>query len=333
MGQGFDAFVGARSIAVVGASERNIIARIAIDNLRGLGFPGRVFGIHPRGDPVDGMETFPSHQDAGDPADLAVLAVGAPRLEAALRAAAEAGVRSVVVPGAGSNEGGPAVWPGLSKAIEETGVRALGPNCMGFASFHRRVVPYVGSVDPDLQAGGVGLVSQSGSVLEMYTAMPWRIGFSHVISVGNELGVDMTGALEFLVADEDTHAIGLFIEGVRRPEEFRATLRRAAEADKPVVMVKVGVSELARAGAASHTGALAGDARVFAAVPVTPERSWYGTSRRCWPRWSSSASGWSVRPTGWSTSATRAGKRTCSPTSRPGREWSCRRSEIERWLH
>ena len=266
MGEGFDAFVGARSIAVVGTSERNIIARIAIDNLRGLGFPGRVFGIHPRGEPVDGIETFPSHQDAGDPADLAVLAVGAPRLDDALRAAAAAGVSSVVIPGAGSNEGGPAVWPSLSGAIEETGVRALGPNCMGFASFHRRVVPYVGSVDPDLQAGGVGLVSQSGSVLEMYTAMPWRIGFSHVISVGNELGVDMTGALEFLVADEDTHAIGLFIEGIRRPEEFRATLRRAAEADKPVVMVKVGVSELARAGAASHTGALAGDARVFAAV-------------------------------------------------------------------
>jgi acyl-CoA synthetase (NDP forming) len=266
MGQGFDAFVGARSIAVVGASERNIIARIAIDNLRSLGFPGGVFGIHPRGEPVDGMATFPSHQDAGDPADLAVLAVGAPRLEGALRAAATAGVGSVVIPGAGSNEGGPAVWPALSTAIEETGVRTLGPNCMGFASFHQRVVPYVGSVDPDLQAGGVGLVSQSGSVLEMYTAMPWRIGFSHVISVGNELGVDMTGALEFLVADEDTHAIGLFIEGIRRPEEFRATLRRAADADKPVVMVKVGVSELARAGAASHTGALAGDARVFAAV-------------------------------------------------------------------
>src|SRR5919106_1584697 len=266
MGQGFDAFVGARSIAVVGASERNIIARIAIDNLRGLGFPGRVFGIHPRGEPVDGMETFPSHQEAGEVADLAVLAVGAPRLEEALRTAAQAGVRSVIVPGAGSNEGGPAVWPALGTAIQETGVQALGPNCMGFASFHDRVVPYVGSIDPDLQAGGVGLVSQSGSVLEMYTAMPWRIGFSHVISVGNELDVDMTGALEFLVADEDTHAIGLFIEGVRRPEEFRATLRRAAEADKPVVMVKVGVSELARAGAASHTGALAGDARVFAAV-------------------------------------------------------------------
>jgi acetate---CoA ligase (ADP-forming) len=266
MGQRFGPLVEARSIAVVGASERNIIARIAIENLRGLDFPGRVFGIHPRGEPVDGIETFPTHQEAGGPADIAMLAVGAPRLEEALRTAADAGVRSVIVPGAGSNEGGPAVWPVLRTAIEETRVLALGPNCMGFASFHERVVPYVGSIDPDLQPGGVGLVSQSGSVLEMYTAMPWRVGFSHVISVGNELGVDMTAALEFLVEDERTHAIGLFVEGIRRPDAFRNALRRAAEVEKPVVMVKVGISELARAGAVSHTGALAGDARVFAAV-------------------------------------------------------------------
>jgi acetate---CoA ligase (ADP-forming) len=266
MGQGFEALVGARSIAVVGASERNLIARIAIENLRARGFPGRVFGIHPRGEPVGWIETLPTHGDAGDPADIAVLAVGAPRLEGALRAAAGAGVGSIVIPGAGSNEGGPAVWPALRSAIDETGVPALGPNCMGFASFHERVVPYVGSIDPDLQTGGVGLVSQSGSVLEMYTAMPWRVGFSHVISVGNELGLDMTAALEFLVRDDRTHAIGLFIEGIRRPHEFRTALRLAAEADKPVVIVKVGVSELARSGAESHTGALAGDARVFAAV-------------------------------------------------------------------
>lgn len=266
MGRGFDGFVRARSIAVIGASERNIIARIALQNLRDLGFPGRVFGIHPRGEPVDGIDTFPTHEDAGGPADLALLAVGAPRLEEALRTAVQAGVRSVIVPGAGSNEGGPALWPALGAAVDQTGVLALGPNCMGFASFHERVVPYVGSIDPDLQPGGVGLVSQSGSVLEMYTAMPWRVGFSHVISVGNELGVDMTAALEFLVEDGGTHAIGLFIEGIRRPDAFRAALRRAAEADKPVVLVKVGVSELARAGAASHTGVLAGDARVFAAV-------------------------------------------------------------------
>lgn len=266
MGQGFDAFVAARSIAVVGASDRNIIARIALQNLRDMGFPGRVFGIHPRGEPVDDIETFPTHLEAGGPADIAVLAVGAPRLDEALRTGADAGVRSVILPGAGSNEGGPAVWPALRTAIEETGIRALGPNCMGFASFHERVVPYVGSIDPALQPGGVGLVSQSGSVLEMYTAMPWRVGFSHVISVGNELGVDMTAALEFLVEDERTHAIGLFIEGIRRPDEFRDALRRAAEEEKPVVMVKVGASELARAGAASHTGALAGDARVFGAV-------------------------------------------------------------------
>jgi acyl-CoA synthetase (NDP forming) len=124
----------------------------------------------------------------------------------------------------------------------------------------------VGTLDPDLQRGTVGLLSQSGSVCELFTTMPWRVGWSHVISVGNELTVDLTSALEFLVDDPDTAAIGLFVEGIRRPEDFRAALRRAGEAGKPVVVLKVGRSEAAREGTVAHTGVLAGDARVFSAV-------------------------------------------------------------------
>jgi acetate---CoA ligase (ADP-forming) len=262
---GFERFVGTRGIAVVGASERNLIARITIDNLVRLGYRGRVVGIHPKGLPVDGVETFPTYQEAG-PVDLALLAVGAPRVVEALRAAAAGGVGTAVVPGAGANEGGRAVEADLRRAVRETGVEVIGPNCMGFASLHERVVPYVGTLDPDLQPGRVALVSQSGSVCELFTALPWRVGFSHVISVGNEVGLDLTGALEYLVADPATQVIGLFIEGIRRPARFREALRGAAEAGKPVVALKVGRSEAGRAGTVAHTGALAGDARVFSGV-------------------------------------------------------------------
>lgn len=262
---GFDRFVGASGIAVVGASERNEIARITLENLVRLGYPGRVVGIHPKGQTVGGVETFPTYEEAG-PVDLALLAVGAPRLVDALRTAADAGVRGVVIPGAGANEGGREVEPALRRAAEETGVGVLGPNCMGFASLHQRVVPYVGTLDPDLQRGRVAVVSQSGSVCELFTALPWRVGFSHVISVGNELGVDLTGALEYLVDDPTTEVIGLFIEGIRRPARFRSALAGAAEAGKPVAALKVGRSEAGRAGTVAHTGALAGDARVFSAV-------------------------------------------------------------------
>ncbi len=256
----------ARSIAIVGASERNELARITIDNLTRLGFSGSVVGIHPSAKPVDGIETFASYDDAGGPVDLAVLAVGAPRVVEALRTAAAAGVPGAIVPGSGANEGGRAIWDDLRRAVEDTGIAVVGPNCMGFASLHQRVVPYVGTLDPDLQAGTVGLVSQSGSVCELFTTMPWRVGLSHVVSVGNEASVDLTEALAFLVDDPGTGSIGLFIEGVRRPDAFREALRRAAEAGKPVVALKVGRSELSRAGTVSHTGALAGDARVFSAV-------------------------------------------------------------------
>jgi acetate---CoA ligase (ADP-forming) len=263
---GFGDLVRTRSVAVVGASPRNLIARIAIDNLRRLSFPGRVVGIHPRGGEVDGLRCHPTYEEADGPVDLALLAVGAPRLVEALETAAAAGVRGAVIPGAGANEGGRAVEAELRAAVDRTGMRVVGPNCMGFAALHERVTPFVGSIDDDLQPGSVALVSQSGSVLELFTALPWRVGFSHIVSVGNEVSVDMTEAMEFLVEDERTGAIGLFVEGVRRPDRFREALRRAAEAGKPVVALKVGRSTLARKGAVSHTGALAGDQRVFSAV-------------------------------------------------------------------
>jgi acetyltransferase len=253
-------------VAVVGASERNLLARITIDNLRRWSFPGAVFGIHPRGEPVGGVPTYATYGEAEAPPEMAVLAVGAPRLVEAVGTAAEAGVRRFVIPGAGANEGGREIEGPLRAAVEGAGAEVLGPNCMGFASLQTGLVPYVGTIDPDLPRGSVGLVSQSGSVCELFTTMPWRVGFSHVVSVGNELTVDLTDALSFLVDDPATGAIGLFIEGVRRPSDFVAALRGAAEAGKPVVALKVGRSETSRAGTVAHTGVLAGDAGVFSAV-------------------------------------------------------------------
>jgi acyl-CoA synthetase (NDP forming) len=260
---GLQAFVEARSIAIVGASARNVIARITIDNLRRWRYPGRVLGVHPSAEPVDGVECVPSLQE---PVDLCLMAVGSGNLVRAVRQAGEAGVRALLIPGAGANEGGREIEPQLRDAVSESGLAVVGPNCMGFASLHQRVVPYVGTLDPDLQSGSVAIVSQSGSVCELFTALPWRIGFSHVVSVGNELGVDLTEALRFLVDDEHTRTIALFVEGVRRPEQFRQALVRAAEVGKTVVALKVGRSSLARTGTVAHTGALAGDAAVFSAV-------------------------------------------------------------------
>jgi acetate---CoA ligase (ADP-forming) len=252
-------------VAIVGASERNALARIAIDNLKRWGLGGRVWGIHPSGAEVDEVPSHASWEESG-PADLALLAIAAPRLADAVRTAAAGGVRRLVIPGAGANEGGREVEPDLRVAVEEAGAEVVGPNCMGFASLHTGLVPYVGTLDPDLPRGSVGFVSQSGSVCELFTTMPWRVGWSHVISVGNELTVDMTDALDFLVDDPSTAAVGLFVEGLRRPDDFRSALRRAAEAGKPVVALKVGRTETAQQGAVAHTGVLAGDARVFGAV-------------------------------------------------------------------
>ncbi|MGH2546996.1 MAG: CoA-binding protein, partial [Actinomycetota bacterium] len=114
---GFERFLEAGAIAVVGASPRNEIARLTLGNL--ARFRGRVVGIHPSGQPVDDVPTFPTFDEAG-PVDLAVFAVGAPRLADAIRTAAAGGVTSAVIPGAGANEGGREVEADLRAAIEET---------------------------------------------------------------------------------------------------------------------------------------------------------------------------------------------------------------------
>src|SRR5919108_5984853 len=102
---GFAGFAAAGSVALVGASPRNLLARIAIDNLRRWGYGGKVWGLHPSGDPVDGVPTYPAWDEPG-PADLCLLAIGAHRLPEAIRSAGEAGVRRFVIPGAGAHQGG-----------------------------------------------------------------------------------------------------------------------------------------------------------------------------------------------------------------------------------
>jgi hypothetical protein len=137
----------------VGASERNIIARIALENLQRVGFPGRVVGIHPSGTPMGGVQVVPSLGEAG-PIDLCLLAIGAPRLEHALREAAEAGVPAAVIPGAGANEGGPEVQPVLRQVIEDTGIEVTYKEVIQEnASFFAKVRPQLAagrSIDHDL---------------------------------------------------------------------------------------------------------------------------------------------------------------------------------------
>jgi acetate---CoA ligase (ADP-forming) len=251
-----------RSVAVVGASPRTPApVRSALES----GVPA--WGVNPGRGEVLGLPCVPTLADLPERPELAVLLVSHARVEQAFGAAAEAGIRAVVLPGLGNEAGveGLVVAQRIAARAAELGVAVLGPNCMGVA------VPggfssWIGTVPEDFAAGRVSVVAQSGSIGEALTVLGGRVGFRCVVSSGGEMRCDAADLLALLAADEGTGAIGLFLETVRRPSAFADALALCAEAGKPVVCLKVGRSRAGARAALAHTGALVGSQRAFSAL-------------------------------------------------------------------
>jgi acetyltransferase len=250
------------SAVIVGANPR---LPELIENARRGGLSLR--GVHPTRREVLGLDCYPTVAELPDVPELAVLAVGHTRLEAAFEEAAAAGVSAFVVPGLGTEAGadGRALTAKLAARAQSLGAAMLGPNCMGIAMPGRASL-WIGTVPSTFVAGRVSVIAQSGSVGEALLALGPRVGFRMVVSSGAEVVCDAADFLFCLAADEETRAVGLFLETVRRPDAFRHALAACAAAGKPVVCLKVGRSEAGRRAALAHTGAIVGSDRAFTAL-------------------------------------------------------------------
>ncbi|HEX4746174.1 MAG TPA: acetate--CoA ligase family protein, partial [Gaiellaceae bacterium] len=251
-----------RSIAVVGASPRNVAA---VETVLASGVTA--WGVNPNRDDVGGLRCFPSVAELPELPGLAFLMVNHERVEAAFEDAAAAGVRAFVVPGVGAEAGSAAkaTTERLAARARELGATLLGPNCMGF------FVPggasaWNGRPQDTTAPGQVAVLCQSGSIADAFLSLGGRIGLRCVVSSGAEAVTDAADFLAFFAEDEGTRAVGLFLETIRRPGAFVDALRACAEAGKPVACLKVGRSEAAARAALSHTGALVGSDRAFSAV-------------------------------------------------------------------
>jgi acetate---CoA ligase (ADP-forming) len=251
-----------RSIVVVGASPRNLAA---VETVVASGV--RAWGVNPNRGDVAGLRCYRSIGDLPEIPECAFLMVNHERVEAALEEAAAAGVRAFVVPGVGTEAGADAkpTTERLAKRARELEAVLLGPNCMGF------FVPdgpaaWNGRPQGTTAPGHVAVLCQSGSIADAFLSLGGRIGLRYVISSGAEAVTDAADFLSFFADDEETRAVGLFLETVRRPVAFVDALRRCAEADKRVVCLKVGRSQAAARAALSHTGALVGSDHAFSAV-------------------------------------------------------------------
>jgi acyl-CoA synthetase (NDP forming) len=255
---------------VLGASERPSIGRTLVENLERIGFAGEIYPVNPRYETLLGRRCYRSVEELPAGVDVLAFCVNHERVLDGLRPAAERGIRAAVAFDAGfaeSDDEGRRRQDELVAICHEAGIVFCGPNCMGVISPHDRSLVYLNALrDPAPLAGNVGLISQSGSIVIGLLADCRRFGFSHVVSTGNEAVVAAADVLEYLVDDPKTRVIAMFLESVRQPARFVAALDRAAAAGKPVVVLKVGRSERAQRAIRSHTGGLAGEARVIEAV-------------------------------------------------------------------
>ena len=256
------------TIAVIGASEKFGAGSLVIKNLQALGFKGRIIPINPRYESVLSMPCYPSLLDVPDDIqiDCAAILLGGNHLLPVLKQAAERNIKGAWAFASGFAETGPEgriQQEELQRYCVEKGIRFCGPNCVGFINMHDRTAMFSAPLSPTLTKGPVAAVAQSGSVILALANSNRGLGFSTIVSSGNEAVLDMVDYIEYFLEDEPTKVIIAFIEGIRRPRAFRAVCERAAELGKPIIAVKVGRSELAQKTVATHTGALAGADDVY----------------------------------------------------------------------
>lgn len=262
-----------RSIALIGATDKSLWSVALYRNLIERGFDGPVHLVNPRGGTVHGEQSYASVAELPGPVDLAFVMVPTGVVLDVMEEIAAAGIPAAVVLTSGFGEvgeQGARLEKQLVDLATERGILILGPNGNGFVNIAGGVAPY-GLALPaggDLPKGSIGFVLQSGALAStiMQLAVARNAGLSLLVSMGNESMLSMADVMQYLVDDPDTKVIALFIESIRDPGVFLAAARRALEAGKPIVALKVGRSEGGARVAKAHTGSLVGDDGVIDAV-------------------------------------------------------------------
>ncbi|MGE3272732.1 MAG: CoA-binding protein, partial [Chloroflexota bacterium] len=253
-----------RSVAIIGASSDP--SRTTGRPLRYLlkhGYDGTVYPVNPRATDIEGVTCYPSIAELPTAPDVALILVGPDLVPGAVRELARIGTVAAIVLAGGYAEvddDGRRRQADLKAAAGS--MRLLGPNTIGLANVVDNTVlsPSVALEIAPLTAGKVGLVSQSGGILGsvLSRAEARGIGFSRLVGTGNEADLEIADVLEYLLGDDATSVIALYLEGLRDVARFRRAASRAAEIGKPIVAFKVGRSDVGARSASSHTGAMAG---------------------------------------------------------------------------
>lgn len=256
-----------RSIAVVGASpDQGKIGYTITRNL--LSFPGSLYPVNPKHEQILGRKAYPRVTDIPGSLDMVVIAVPAAVVPSIIADCAKKNVKTAVIISFGfreSGEEGRRLEEEIVSIARTGGLRIVGPNSLGIMVPPEQINTTFSN--NSASPGPCGFISQSGALIT--TIVDWSvtedIGFSAVISAGNQSDISFVDYIDLLARDEKTRVILLYIEEIREGKRFLETVARVS-AEKPIVAIKAGSSRIGRAAAASHTGSLSGDYQTYRAA-------------------------------------------------------------------
>jgi acyl-CoA synthetase (NDP forming) len=257
---GVESLLRPKSIGIVGASEKVGPGFNAFNALQFVGYEGDVYLVNPRQSELFGKRTYASLDDIPGDVDAVFVAVQAESVVEVAKQAAHknAGALAILSSGFGETKDGVAAQDALIEVAEANGMAVCGPNCLGLLNFTGKSALFGTSLPEQVQRGGVAAIVQSGSVGIALLNSVRGIGFSYIITTGNEAVTTAADYIEAVANDPGVTTILVFAEQIKKPAAFMQALRHARKAGKPVVVLKSGRSQSGKAAVMAHTGAIAG---------------------------------------------------------------------------
>ncbi len=262
-------FFNPKSVAIVGASRQK--GKVGYEILRSMfdaGFEGKIFPVNPQADEIEGLKCYPDVKAIGQAPDLVVIVVPAKAVPAVMQQCASLGVKAVIIITAGFKEvgeEGKKLEQQVIQIAKQSGIRVIGPNCLGLIVPSQKLnASFGGNLPAD---GAIGYLSQSGAlmaaILDMANA--GGIGFSKLVSIGNKADVDELDIIEAFAEDPDTRVIAGYLESITDGNAFVRQAEQISQ-KKPILLMKSGVTAAGAKAASSHTGSLAGSETAYEAV-------------------------------------------------------------------
>ena len=260
-GQPIEAMFAARKIALIGATESpGTVGHSLMVNLTSEKFDGVLYPVNPKRETVLGVKAWPNIAALPEPVDLAIIVTPATSVPGVMRECGAAGVRSAIVISAGFKEAGAEglkLEQRVAAAAREGRVRFIGPNCLGVVNLHRSLNASFAPAWPP--PGKISVISQSGALC--VAILDWaahiHLGLSKVVSFGNKADLNEVDMLTALANDPQTSVIVAYLESITEGDAFMEVAEETAKT-KPVIVLKVGVTQAGARAASSHTGSLAG---------------------------------------------------------------------------